>query len=188
LERKEEQLQSLQSAVQTTVQDAVQTEIRSYGEVLKAPSAPAISTATFRKVVKDAIEDEDRSKNLVVFGLSEEDGEQLDEKLSDVFMDLGEKPRVEAVRIGRRLEASGSNCRPVKVTLGSSTAVQQILSKAKALKQMDKWKAVYVSPDRSPAERSARRLLVEERKKRATEQPERNHFIKGGKVCSEDKT
>jgi hypothetical protein len=188
LERKEEQLQSLQSAVQTTVQDAVQTEIRSYGEVLKAPSAPAISTATFRKVVKDAIEDEDRSKNLVVFGLSEEDGEQLDEKLSDVFMDLGEKPRVEAVRIGRRPEASGSNCRPVKVTLGSSTAVQQILSKAKALKQMDKWKAVYVSPDRSPAERSARRLLVEERKKRATEQPERNHFIKGGKVCSEDKT
>ena len=141
----------------------------------------------FKKVVKDVIKDEDRSKNLMVFGLADEDGEQLDGKLSSVFMELGEKPRVEAVRIGRRSEA-GTGCRPVKVTLASSTAVQQIMSKARTLKQLEKWKSVYVSPDRSPAERSARRLLVEERKKRTAEEPGRNHFIKGGKVCSVDKT
>ena len=140
LRSKDEQLKSLQTAVQTTVQDTVQTEIRSYGDVLKAPSAPAITTATFRKVVKDVIEDEDRSKNLLVFGLSEEVGEQLDVKLSSVFMDLGEKPRVEAVRFGRHAATGNSKCRPVKVTLGSSTAVQQILSKARALKQTENWK------------------------------------------------
>ncbi len=95
---------------------------------------------------------------------------------------------MEAVRIGRRPITSTSHCRPVKVTLGSSTAVQQILSKARALKQTDKWKEVYLSPDRSPAERAARRLLVDDRNRRVKEQPDRNHFIKGGKVFSENKT
>jgi len=73
-------------------------------------------------------------------------------------------------------------------TLTSSTAVQQILTRASLLKQQERLKDVYVSPDRSPEERSARRLLVEERKKKAAEEPERTHFIKGGKVCSVDKT
>ena len=110
---------------------------------MEMSSAPAINVATFKKVVKDVIKNEDRSKNLMVFGLAEEDGEQLDGKLSSVFMELGEKPRVEAVRIGRRPEA-GTACRsvkvtlvkvtPVKVTLASSTAVQQIMSKARTLK------------------------------------------------------
>ena len=133
------------------------------------------------------MKDEDRSKNVMVFGLVEEDGEQLNEKVSDVFVEIGEKPPLAAIRIGKRPEA-GTSCRPVKVTLPSSTAVQQILSRAKLLKQQERLKSVYVSPDRSSAERSARRLLVDERKKRAEEEPERVHFIKGGKVCSVDKT
>ena len=185
---KEEQLKSLRAAVQTTVQDTVQTEMRTYGDVLKSSTSPAaISPATFKKVMKDIIKDEDRSKNLMVFGLTEEDGEQLNEKICDVFVEIGEKPQLAAVRIGRRPEG-GTGCRPVKVTLTSSTAVQQILTRARLLKQQERLKDVYVSPDRSPEERSARRLLVEERKKKAAEEPERKHFIKGGKVCSVDKT
>jgi len=183
LDCKEEQL----AAVKTTVQDTVQTEMRTYGDVLKSTSPAAISPATFKKVVKDVIKDEDRSKNLMVFGLTEEDGEQLNEKICDVFVEIGEKPQLVAVRIGRRQEG-GTGCRPVKVTLTSSTAVQQILTRARLLKQQERLKDVYVSPDRSPEERSARRLLVEERKKRAEDEPGRNHFIKGGKVCSVEKT
>ena len=188
LERKEEQLKALRTAVQTTVQDTVQMEMRSYGDVLKAPPiAPAINPAAFRKVLKDVIKDEDRSKNLMVFGLAEEVGEQLDDKVSRVFMELGEKPRVTAVRVGK-LPETGTSSRPVKVTLASSTAVQQIMFKARHLRQVERLKMVYVSPDRSPAERSARRLLVVERKKRAEREPQRSHYIKGGEVCSVDKT
>jgi len=187
LQSKEEQLKSLRAAVQTTVQDTVQTEMRSYGEVLKSSTPAAISPATFKKVVKDVMKDEDRSKNVIVFGLAEEDGEQLNEKVGNVFVEIGEKPPLAAVRIGRRPE-TGTVCRPVKVTLTSSTAVQQILTRARFLKQQERLKSVYVSPDRTPAERSARRLLVEERKKKAAEEPGRNHFIKEGKVCSVDKT
>ncbi len=188
LERKEEQLASLQTAVRTSVQDSVKTEIRTYGDALKKPSAAApINTAVFKKVVKDVIEDEDRCKNIMVFGLEEYDGEKLDERISGIFLELGEKPRVAAMRFGKRPEAGGS-CRPVKVTLTSSTAVRQILTKTRNLRQLEGLKSVYVTPDRSPAERTARRLLVAELKKMTSEQPLRNHYIKGGKVCSEDKT
>ena len=188
LERKEEQLKSIQATVQTAVQDTVQTQMRSYSEAVKTtgPVAGPVA-ATFKKVMKDVIRDEDRSKNLMVFGLAEEDREQLDEKISNVFVEIGVKPQSSAVRIGKRLQDI-SRCRPVKVTLSSSTAVQQILSRARLLKQNAQLKSVYVSPDRSPAERSARRLLVEERRKRATEDTTRNYFIKDGKVCSENKT
>lgn len=187
LERKDEQLKSLQTVVQTTVQDTVQAEIRTYGDALKTPSA-VISPATVKKVVQDVIKDGDRSKNLLVFGLAEKDGEQLDEMISDVFMELGEKPRVAAIRLGRKSPGVGTSCRPVKVTLASSTAVRQILTKTRNLRQLERLKAVYVSPDRSPVERAARRQLVLELKKKIAEQSDRKHYIKGGKVCSEDKT
>lgn len=187
LERKDEQLKSLHTVVQTTVQDTVQAEIRTYGDALKTPSA-VINPATVKKVVQDVIKDGDRSKNLLVFGLAEKDGEQLDEMISDVFMELGEKPRVAAIRLGRKGPGVGTSCRPVKVTLASSTAVRQILTKTRNLRQLERLKAVYVSPDRSPVERAARRQLVLELKKKIAEQSDRKHYIKNGKVCSEDKT
>ena len=178
--------------MRATVQDSVKTEMMSYSDALKESSgsttaAPAITPATVKKVVRDVIKEEDRSKNVMVFGLTEEDGELLNEKIGNVFVSIGEKPPLAAVRVGSRPE-TGERRRPVKVTLSSSTAVQQILSRAKLLKQQEELKYVYVSPDRTPAERSARRLLVEERKKRAEDDPGRIHFIKGGKVCSVDKT
>ena len=182
--RKDEQLKTLQSTVQTTVQNTVQTQMKSYSEAVTT-SGPAAET--FKVAIKDVIKDEDRTKNLMVFGLAEEESEQLDEKICNVFVEIGIKPQSTAIRMGRRLVDS-SKCRPVKVTLSSATAVQQILARARLLKQKENLKHVYVSPDRSPAERSARKLLVEERKKRAAEDQTRNYFIKGGRVCSEVKT
>ena len=185
LARKDDQLSSLQSAIQSTVQETVQTEIRTYGDVLKNPVSAAISPATFKKIVKTAIEDEDRTKNLMVFGLAEEDGEHLDEKVSEVFLSIGEKPRAAAVRVGSRNEAgTGGDCRPVKVTLSSSTAVHQILTKSRKLRQLGKFREVYVSPDRPPAEQAARKQLVLKLKELRTAQPGKYHYIRSGQIAS----
>ena len=188
LERKEEQLASLQTAVRTTVQDSVKTEIRTYSDALKKPTAAApISPAAFKKVVKDVFEDEDRSKNIMVFGLAEEDGEQLEDTIISVFSELGEKPKCPAVRVGKS-PVAGIGCRPVKVTLASSTAVRQLLMKARLLRQVERLKSVYLCPDRSPEERASRRQLILDLKKKTSEQPEHRHYIKCGKVVSEPKT
>ena len=124
----------------------------------------------------------------MVFGLSEEEGEHIEEKISEIFADLDEKPRATACRIGKKSSGTTSACRPVKVRLTNSTTARQILSKARMLKQMERRKSVYICPDRSPEERTVRKKLVMELKKVAAEEPDREHFIRQGKVCSMDKT
>ena len=98
---------------------------------------------------------------------------------------IGEKPRTESIRVGKK--KPGSVGRPVKVTFSSSVIVNQILSKARRLRTVDKYKAVFISPDRSPEQRDKQRLLVQELKKRTLDEPGKRHFIKGGSVCIADK-
>ena len=53
-------------------------------------------------VVKQVVEDTDRSRSLMVFGLPEEDDEKISERISSVFEAFGEKPRFEACRGSRK--------------------------------------------------------------------------------------
>ena len=161
---------------------------KSFSAALSKSCGPDFTPDSLKKVVMTAIEEEDRSKNLMVFGLAEEEGEQIEEKINGLFAELGEKPRVTVNRIGRKSPGASPVCRPVKVTLASSTAARQILTKARNLKQVDRLKSVYVCPDRSPEEQAARKRLVMDFKKAVAAQPDRQHFIKGGKVCSKDTT
>ena len=72
---------------------------------MKKPiAAAAISPGVFKKVVREVFEDEDRSKNIMVFGLVEEAGEKLDDKISGIFLELEEKPRSEAVRLSESVK------------------------------------------------------------------------------------
>lgn len=190
LQCKDNQLQSLQAAVETTVQTTVKEEIKSYSAaVAKSSNAPVFSTNSLKQVVKSAMAEEDRGKNVMVFGLAEEEGEQIDEKIRGLFQELGEKPRVTASRVGRKSSGTANTeCRPVKVTLASSTSVSQILTKTGRLKQVEQYKLVYVRPDLSPDERTSRKRLVINLKKAIGEQPDRHHYIKGGTVHSKDRT
>ena len=122
----------------------------------------------------------------MVFGLPEEENQDLCDQVAAVFQEIGEKPRIEATRLGKEKKDSGK-ARPVKVTLNSSTTVSQILVKAKQLKLSEKHGTVYISPDRSPVQRAQHRQLVMEMKAKSMEEPGRRHYIKGGTICSVDK-
>ena len=69
----------------------------------------------------------------MIFGIEEDNGEQLSEKVSNFFEYLGEKPRHESLRIGFKCDTGKR--RPVKVKLPSSDHVHRILKQAKTLKQ-----------------------------------------------------
>ena len=149
LENQTTQLEEMSNVVDT----AVDKGMRSYSQVLSRTikdSVPVLSEKTLKKVVQEAVTDEDRSKNLVVFGLTEEKSEDLDSKISSVFDDIEEKPSFEALRIG---EQSEERNRPVKVCLRNSETVHRILQKAKNLRKSATHRKVYVQPDRSPEER-----------------------------------
>ena len=102
----------------------------------------------------------------------------LQQRLSEEQLNLGEKCVTAVSRVGR---SSSDGIKPVKVNFSSSTSAQQILSKARRLKDMQPRKTVYVCHDRSPEERAARREIVMDLKTAAAAQPDppdRVHFIK----------
>ena len=142
-----------------------------------------------KKVVKDAIVNEDRGKNLMVFGLSEECEEELNKKVSDILSELNEKPRLEACRVGTSNPENTTSIRPrpVKVALSNVILVRQILSKAKALRRNSKYSSVYLCPDRSPEERLAHKELVDSLRTKINEEPHLHHFIRGSKIHSAER-
>ena len=78
LERRDEQLKSLQATVEAAVTSTVQTEIKGYSAAVKKGSGATVySKETLKTVLKSVVAEEDRSRNLVVYGLKEEEGEQL---------------------------------------------------------------------------------------------------------------
>ena len=183
LRKQTEQLQEMSTVVDT----AVDNGIRSYSQALSRTikdSVPVLSERTLKKVVQEAVTDEDRSRNVVVFGLSEEASEDLDCKITSLFNDIEEKPSFEAVRIG---EQSDDTNRPVKVCLRNTETVHRILQKAKNLRKSATHSKVYVQPDRSPEERAKHRELVAEMRRRASENPDNYYFILSGEIFHRDK-
>ena len=189
LDNKNDQLQTLQTTVQSTVQATVQEEIKTYSQAVQSnPSsvAPVFTPDSLKKVVKSAIMEEDRSRNVIVFGLKEEPEENIDQRIDILFSELGEKPKVAASRLGR----TGPHCstssrpRPVKVSFSSAITVQQIMAKTGKLKKVADFSRVYICPDRSPEEREARKCLVTDLKKAINDKPGLHHFISGGKIQS----
>ena len=189
LRHQEDQLSELKAAVKSTVQDTVQEEIKSYSEAVGSQNSKmeAIKVEESVKLaVKTAIQEDDRSKNVMIFGLAETENEQISSRVADLFGKLGENTRVSASRVGVKKSGSAPSFRPVKCTLTSSTAVHQVLLKSRNLKLFDTYKSVFICPDRTPEERAARRALVAELKAANTKQPNHKHYIKHGKIHSSE--
>ena len=125
-----------------------------------------------------------QKKNLLIFGLTEDTTEQITEKVSEVFEVLAVKPKIEAVRVG--LKSKKQAPRPVKVSFSNATIVTQILSKCSVLRDSDRFKKVFISPDRSPEQRAVHRELVVQLKSKKTNEPSKRHYIKGGQIYSAD--
>ena len=141
---------------------------------------------TLKTVVKNVVEEEDRSKNFLIFGLPEDPKEQISSKVNEVLQELGENTKVEAFRIG--LKAKKQTPRPVKVSVSNTIVVTKILSRARKLRDSQRFKMVFISPDRTPDQRAAHRELVERLKLKKTEEPQMRHYIRGGQICSVEKT
>ena len=122
------------------------------------PTEQVISSETLKSVVKGVVEEEDRSRNVVVFGLSEGSDSELVDSVSEVFQNIGQKPKiVEACRIDRKSKDNTVTARPVKVKVSSSIVVNQLVANAKNLRITEKFKTVFVSPDRAPEKRQIQR-------------------------------
>ena len=153
----------------------------------KDSTVQTIVPETLKSVFRSVVQHEDRGKNVMIFGLPDEEEENLNDKVSELCEVLGEKPRVDATRLGKMC-VNNEKKRPIKVVMSSSAAVNQILSKARKLRSVAKFENVYLTPDRTEDDRNKHRELVREMKKLSAEKPAMKHFIRDGKVISVEKT
>ena len=188
IQKKSEQLKS----VETTVKDEIKTWA---GVVTK--SCSNMSTAIPKKlkeVVRAAVSAEDRSHNVVIFGVTEVEDQDKEHNAVDDDMCLrkifdmvgmGSHCFVDHHRAG--LKKPGQS-RPLIVRMEAQHMVMEALINAKKLKDSHCYRSCYLAPDRSPEQRAAHRQLITEMKKKMGEQPDKYFFIKGGKVCCCERT
>ena len=118
--RRIKNLHGLKDAVVSSIGDSVQTQLKSYSEAVQGQASTNCSELSnsnvLKAVVKDVVAEEDRRRNLLIFGLTEEPEvvEQISEKDVKVIEVLDEKPRFEANRIGKK--TTQQKPRPVKVS------------------------------------------------------------------------
>ena len=182
-----------------SVKETVQSEMKSFSEVVKSKCVSSkISPAKIKMAVHSAIREEDRAKNFIIFGAPEEleceEEEMTDlELVQDIFgitkcasVDRNSIRKCE--RVGMKKSADAK--RPIKVTLKDAESVREVLSKAKSLKSFQtdgynyEYCKLFVSPDRSPEERLTRQNLVKEMKEIIKNDPGKRYYIRNNRVCA----
>ena len=192
IDSKDSQLEAVKTVVETSVESNLKEQFKSYSAaaaenvmVCQADADGLSNPATLRKVVKSVVQEEDRSKNVIIFGLQERKGENIEECVEEIFQDIGLKPKLQAVRVG--IVSKETTKRPVKVSFSSSSLVYEALRQARKLRHSEKFSKVFVRPDRSEEERARDKVLVQELLKRRETEPNKLHFIRSGTVHSRDK-
>ena len=176
------QLLTMKNETVESFQSTLKTEMRSYCDVVTSGS---ISPKCIQDVVRDAVKSEDRSKNVILYGVKEDhnDDQLATEKtVSDIFTSIGEKPHIRnCSRVGKTGDKTPL---PIKVCLNSSEALVQVWQSARKLKDSAVTKSIYVAPDRSREERQERKKLVDLMKIKIKSDPVNYYFISGNDVCS----
>ncbi|KAL5259378.1 hypothetical protein ACHWQZ_G009732 [Mnemiopsis leidyi] len=169
--------------VETTLVDSMKTELKSYSSAVQM-SRPikeqAFSTEVLKKVVRNVIEEEDRSRNVVIFGLTEEDNEDMNQKVAEVYESIVQKPRADACRVG--IKKSKDLVHPVKVKLSSSLIVDEILTKVKNLRNITRFSSVFMCPDCSLEQRKIQKELVKDLQDKAKAEPDKHFYIRAGEI------
>ena len=97
-----------------SVAETANAELLSYSAAVQKNESPSpvIAPETLKSVVRKVAEEEDRCGSWMVFGLSEDGNDKLHDKVSAVFQEIGEEPRMEASRLGEKKD-NATRARPV---------------------------------------------------------------------------
>ena len=192
IEKQDEQLNSVASTVEkemktysSVVESTVKSQMETYSSTVAKKCSSAFAPQRLQAAVLKVEDKKKRSQNVVIYGLEEEQNEQLQLKVETILADIGEKPVVkDCCRVGRNRENA---TRPIKFSLSSQAHVAHVLKNAKKLRTQDGYRSVYICPDRSPEERKAYKKLVEEVKRKRDTETDKVHFILRNKIVSHSK-
>ena len=165
----------------------VQRDLKSYSAMLAQNCAATLAPNKIQRAVSKAsvpkLDGEDRSRNLIVFGMPEEPaGVSVDTSVASLLEEMDEKPLMNCcVRLGT---AGEGKIRPVKVSLESRDSLLVLLKKASVLRNSVNYKRVFLEPDRSYDERVERRRAVKTLNELRLAHPERKYVLRKGVIES----
>ena len=81
----QEEIISSRSVQIEAVQSTVRTEMRSFADIVKEGGKNSITKETIHHAVKSAVLEDERERNLVIFGLKEGTGENLENTVNHVI-------------------------------------------------------------------------------------------------------
>ena len=168
------------------VHETVQSEMKSYSSVVSKSCSSALAPKKIEAAVRKVADKEDRSRNVIVYGVGETDNEVVKEKVESLLTEIGEKPVVrDCCRVGVK-RPQVKTPRLIKFSLSNSSHVQQVLRSARQLHGKEGYRLVYICPDRTAEERKAHKKLLELLKEKRQSEPSRYHYIRNNKVLSFD--
>ena len=128
IKEKEEELKAVKKSVESTVK----CEIKSYASAVTKTFAAALAPRKLTAAIKTVAENEDRKRNIIIYGIKEEENEAISAKVEEVLAEIDENPIIkDCCRVGSIQEEC---IRPVKFSLSSTDMVQQVLRKARRLR------------------------------------------------------
>ena len=175
-----------------SVQQTVKTEMQSWSDIVKKNSESNSNTGkSVKNAVKSVVDEDKRSKIFIIYGEPDAVTEDIESKVHTIFDGIFLHPRPQVLATSRiGTYKSLEEARPIKVTLGSSEAVKNVLSRSRRLKlsRKEELNKIYLASDRNKEERAIHHKLVLEMKKLIVEQPNKHHCVRNCKVVSVDKT
>ncbi|KAL5268986.1 hypothetical protein ACHWQZ_G002719 [Mnemiopsis leidyi] len=162
------------------VSKTVEAGLKTYSSALQQSCTTALSPRNIAAAVKTVTQEEGRSRELVLFGVTEESEDRVTSVVTKVLEQMNEKPQVmQCRRIGKPNAAA---TRPIIFSVRSSDVAHQILKKAKLLRDIEGYKTVYISPNRTQEERVARQKLVCKLKEKRKGDPNSRYFIRKDEI------
>ena len=183
---------SQMNSVQTAVTSGLKQEMRSWSDIVKKNNSQmqndqlSITKKSVQQVIRNVNEEERRSKNLMIYGLEENENEDISPVVDEVFksMSLPAPDTIDGYRVGRKVAGKK---RPVRLEYHNSGDVDFALAHSSKLKNSTKHSAVYLSPDRTKEQQLAHKALVKKMKELICSDPNKHYYIKNNKVLSTDK-
>ena len=97
ISKKEEELKAVKDSVESTMK----SEIKSYTSAVTKTCAAALAPKKLTVAIKTVSEKEDRKRNVIIYGLKENDKELVSSKVEEVLAEIDEKPIIkDCCRIG----------------------------------------------------------------------------------------
>ena len=190
----QEDLNVKKSVQLESVEKTVDDKLSTWSSVVAQNCEKKVTQKEMKKVVKLAMNEQDRQRNVIMFNVPERDIQDKNEHHD------GELAFIKIMQQARLSEQDGQyNCkrlgapessriRPLWIQFSSRSTAFEVLVKSKNLKDSDQYSNIFIVPDRTLQERVEHKKLVEQLKVKRAEYPDKRFYIWNKSIRSSNMT